>query len=595
MPALHAHAPDATRIVPPPKRRPAANAEIAEAFDEIADLLELQDANPFRVRAYRNAARLLRGLGQEARTILDAGKPLEDLPGVGKDLAGKIADVIRTGTTPLLDRLRHELPHGLTELMKLPGLGPKRVKLIHDELGIENPRQLHRAAKDGRLRELAGLGPKTEQRIREVLERQAHTSTRIKLAAAAPQAEALATYLRSIAGVHAVEVCGSVRRARETVGDLDIVVSAKPDSAVMDRFLAYGEVARVDARGPTRATVILRSGLQADLRLVPPESYGAAVYYFTGSKAHNIAVRRRAQERGLKINEYGVFRGKRRIAGGTEESVLKAVGLPYIPPELRENAGEIDAAAAGRLPKLVTLDEIRGDLHLHTDATDGLQSVREMALAAKALGYAYIAVTDHSKRLGMAHGLDARRLRTQMKEIDRLNAEQIGIRVFKGIEVDILEDGSLDLDDDLLRELDIVIGAVHSQFHLSREKQTERILKAMDSPHFTILAHPTGRLIPQREPYDVDMPAILRKARARNRYIELNAHPDRLDLSDTYCRMAKAEGVKIAIDTDAHAAVDLANMRYGVGQARRGWLERGDVLNTASLQQMERSLRKSPG
>jgi DNA polymerase (family 10) len=578
-----------------PTQAAATNAMIADVFDEIADLLELEEANPFRIRAYRNAARLLRGLGVEVAAMLADGKPLDELPGIGADLAAKIKDIAETGSTPLLGRLRREVPHGLTELLKIPGLGPKRVKLIHDELAIDNPRQLHRATKDGRLRELPGLGEKTERRILEALERHAEAAPRTKLAVAAPQADALVAYLAAVPGVSRAAAAGSLRRARETVGDLDLVVAAGPKSAVMDRFIAYREVARVESRGPTRATVILRSGLQVDLRVVPPESYGAALYYFTGSKAHNIAVRRRAQERGLKVNEYGVFRGGRRIAGETEESVLKTVGLPYIPPELRENAGEIEAAEAGRLPALIELKDIRGDLHIHTRATDGLNTVREMALAAKALGYAYIAITEHSQRLGMAHGLSAGRLRAQIAEIDRLNEEGLGIRILKGIEVDILEDGALDLDDVTLGALDLVVGAIHSQFHLSRDRQTERIMRAMDHPCFSILAHPTGRLIPAREPYDVDMERILRKARARGCFVELNAHPDRLDLTDTHCRMAKAEGVKVAINTDSHTTGDLANIRFGVAQARRGWLEKDDVLNTLELDSLRRTLAKTIG
>ena len=589
-------------LEPPPKaahaarRRPAiTNAEIADIFDEIADLLDIEDANPFRIRAYRNAARLLRGLSVEASAMIAEGRKLDELPGIGKDLASKIRDVVETGSTPLLAQLRGEIPHGLLELLNVPGLGPKRVKQIHDALHVDTLAQLHRAAKDGRLRTIPGFGLQIERRILEALDRHAAAPKRVKLAVAAPRADALVDYLRAVPGVSDVAAAGSFRRARETVGDLDIVVAAATDSPVIDRFTAYPEVTRVLSKGPTRATVLLASGLQVDLRAVPPDSYGAALYYFTGSKAHNIALRRRAQARGLKINEYGVFRGAHRIAGTTENAVLAAVDLPYIPPELRENAGEIEAAETGRLPKLIELGDIRGDLHVHTRATDGLNTIAEMAAAARARGYEYIAITDHSKHLTVAHGLDATRLRAQIREIDRLNDSDLKIHILKGIEVDILEDGTLDLDDETLSALDLVVGAVHSRFDLSRERQTERILRAMDHPKFTILAHPTGRLIPTREPYDLDMERILRAAKARGCFLELNAHPDRLDLTDIYCRLAKTEGVRIAISTDAHAVGDFANMRFGIAQARRGWLERADVLNTMPLERLRKLLAVGGG
>jgi DNA polymerase (family 10) len=358
----------------------------------------------------------------------------------------------------------------------------------------------------------------------------------------------------------------------------------------MDRFTGYDEVTEVLSAGPTRASVLLRCGLQVDLRVVEAASYGAALCYFTGSKAHNIVIRRLGQEMGLKINEYGVFRGSTRIAGETEESVYAAVGLPWIPPELREDRGEIEAARAGRLPRLVELADLRGDLHAHTKATDGHDTLREMALAARARGLSYLAITEHSRRLAMAHGLDPQRLARQCDEIDRLNATLEGIVLLKGIEVDILEDGTLDLPDSALAQLDLVVGAIHSRFDLPRSRQTERILRAMDNPHFTILAHPTGRMIESRPPYDVDMLRIVRQARARGRFLELNAHPERLDLLDTYCMMAKEEGVAVAVSSDAHSALDFDNLRFGIGQARRGWLSAGDVLNTRTLPQLRRLL-----
>ena len=570
---------------------PIHNADIAALFEEIADRLEIQGANPFRIRAYRNAARTLGELPQEARTLLEQGEDLTRLPGIGDDLAAKIHEIVTTGRCSLLDRLRKELPPAVTELLQIPGLGPKRVKALYHDLEVQTVEQLYRAARDGRIRALPGFGEKTELNILQAVETHASQTRRFKLAVAAQYAEALCAFLQAVPGVDQVTVAGSFRRMRETVGDLDILVTAATDSTVMQHFTTYDEVADVLSAGTTRASVVLKSGLQVDLRVVEKKSYGAALHYFTGSKAHNIAIRRIAQKRGLKINEYGVFRGAKRIAGEDEASVYKSVDLPFIPPELRENRGEIEAAHAGHLPKLVEFSDLRGDLHSHTQATDGHNSLREMALAAKALGLDYLAITEHSRHLTVAHGLDPLRLARQCEEIDRLNTELDGITLLKGIEVDILEDGSLDLPDDVLAQLDLVIGAVHSQFHLSRAKQTTRILNAMDHPHFTMLAHPSGRLIDKREPYDVDMLRIIRHAKNRGCYLELNAYPDRLDLLDTNCQMAKEEGVLISINSDAHSSFDFANLKYGIGQARRGWLEKDDVLNTRPLTALRRLLK----
>ena len=574
---------------------PVHNEDIARIFDQIADLLEIEDANPFRIRAYRNAARTLRGLGKDVRVMIEAGEDLTRLPGIGKDLAAKIHEIVDTGRCRALEKLQKRLPPDLSELLRLPGLGPKRVHALYHDLDIHTLEQLERAARDGRIRSLPGFGAKTEARILEAIGAHADTEKRFKLAVAARYAEPLLEYLRSVPGVERVEIAGSYRRARETVGDLDILAIAADGDRVTRAFADYDEVETVLSRGSTRATVLLRSGLQVDLRVVPAESYGAALYYFTGSRAHNIAVRRIAQKKGLKINEYGIWRGRRRLGGETEESMFKAIGLPWIPPELRENRGEIEAARAGLLPRLVELADLRGDLHCHSRASDGHASIREMAAAARAHGLEYLAITEHSKRLTVAHGLDSRRLLRQMEEIDRLNDELRGITLLKGIEVDILEDGGLDMPDEVLARLDLVIGAVHSKFDLSRAKQTRRILRAMDNPHFTLLAHPSGRLIDRRAPYDVDMPRIIRHARDRGCYLELNAHPERLDLLDTYCQLAREEGVLIAIDSDAHSVQDFDNLRYGVGQARRGWLEKKDVLNTRPLRELRRLLKKARG
>lgn len=565
---------------------PKHNADIAVIFEEIADLLEIQGANPFRIRAYRNAARIVGELSQEVSRLLEKGEDLTELPGIGDDLAAKIKEIVDSGHCSLLDRLHTELPPAITELLKIPGLGPKRVKALYHDLEVQTVEQLYRAARDGRIRALPGFGEKTENNILQAIEVHANQTQRFKLAVAAQYADALEKFLAAIPGVTKVTSAGSYRRMRETVGDLDILVVASTPNPVMQSFTAYDEVAEILSAGITRASVILKCGLQVDLRVVKEASYGAALHYFTGSKSHNIALRRIAQKNGLKINEYGVFRDKIRIAGETEASVYAAVGLSYIPPELRENRGEIAIAKAGKLPKLVEQKDLRGDLHIHTKATDGHNTLREMALAGLSNGFEYLAITEHSRRLAFAHGLDTLRLAQQCDEIDQLNAELKGITLLKSIEVDILEDGSLDLPDSALAQLDLVVGAVHSNFNLSRVKQTGRILRAMQHPHFTLLAHPTGRLIQRRSPYDVDMLRIIREAKNRGCFLELNAHPERLDLLDTHCQMAKEEGVLISINSDAHSVYDFSNLRFGIGQARRGWLEKHSVLNTRSLKEL---------
>jgi len=565
------------------------NADIARAFEEIADLLELRDENPFRVRAYRNAARVVGELGFDVAGRVAGGAALPKLPGIGEDLAGKIREIVGSGSCKLLEQLRARFPAGIRELMALPGLGPRRARSLLDAK-IGSLAELERAAKEGRLHALAGFGEKMEHRLLDAAAAQLSKARRFKLALAAQYAEPYARYLAPVGD--RVVIAGSYRRMKETVGDVDFLVTSRRPEKAIERFAAYGEVKEVLAKGGTRASVVLACGLQADLRVVPPESFGAALHYFTGSKAHNIAVRKLGLARGLKINEYGVFRGARRIAGETEDSVYASVGLPYIEPELREDQGELEAARRGALPRLIELADLRGDLHVHTKATDGREGLREMAAAAKALGHEYLAITDHSQRVAVAHGLDAVRLAKQLDAIERLNEELRGITLLSGIEVDILEDGGLDLPDSILSRLDIVVGAVHSRFNLPRARQTERVLAAMDHPHFSIFAHPSGRLIEERAPYDVDMLAVVRKAKARNVALELNAHPDRLDLTDVHCRMAKDEGVLVAISSDAHGVEGLQMLRYGVGQARRGWLEKSDILNARPLAELRRFLAR---
>lgn len=571
---------------------PVHNADVATALNEIADLLELEEANPFRVRAYRKAARVVGDLGRDIAGLVRSGEDLTELPGIGADLAEKIRDVVKTGGCALLRELRRHTPPALARLLTVRGLGPKRVRALNRALGIRTVKQLAGAARAGRIHELRGFGEKSEQNILRALASQG-AAGRLSLAVAAQYAEPLAAYLRATPGVDQVVIAGSYRRCKETVGDVDLLATVGNRSPVIDRFTAYDEVTEIVSRGTTRATVRLRSGLQVDLRVVSKTSYGAALHYFTGSKPHNIAVRRLGQEAGLKINEYGVFRAGELIAGATEESVFAAVCLPWIPPELREDRGEIEAAGAGQLPRLLELADLRGDLHSHTTMTDGRNSLREMALEAQRRGFEYLAVTDHSQRIRMVHGLDPERLLAQLEQIDRLNHELKGLTLLKGIEVDILEDGRLDLPDAVLGRLDLVIGSVHSHFDLSKDRQTARLLRAMDHPHFSILGHPTGRLIPRRGPIELDLPRVLRHARQRGCFVELDAHPERLDLDDLHCRMAKDEGVLVSIGSDAHSVHDFDNLRFGVGQARRGWLERADVLNARPLAELRSLLART--
>lgn len=562
---------------------PLQNADIGAIFGEIADLLEIQGANPFRVRAYRNAARSVSEFGKSVPAMIEHNEDLKAIRGIGEDLAAKLREISATGKCALLEELHGEMPAAVTELLQIQGLGPKRVRAIRDALHVETIEQLRRAAKEGRIRGLPGFGEKTEAHIVGAIEARLQKSRRFLLSLAEHYAEPLLAHLKTVRGASEAIVAGSFRRRAETVGDLDILVAARDASAVMRCFTHYEDVTEVLSSGDTRSSVVLRNGLQVDLRVVAPESFGAALVYFTGSKAHNIAMRRIAQDRGLKINEYGVFRGEERIAGDTEASVYACIGLPWIAPELRENRGELEAAAAHRLPSLVELTDLRGDLHAHTTASDGRDTLLDMAIAARERGLSYLAITDHSRRLAVAHGLDAARLAKQIDEIERVNRTLEGIVLLKGIEVDILEDGRLDLPDSILKRLDVVVGAVHSHFDLPRTQQTERVLRAMDHPYLSILAHPTGRLIGEREPYDIDVAQVIRKARARGCHLELNAQPERLDLADTYCQMAKAEGVLVSIDSDAHSRFDFDHLRHGVDQARRGWLSKQDVLNTRSL------------
>ncbi|RMG55251.1 MAG: DNA polymerase/3'-5' exonuclease PolX [Gammaproteobacteria bacterium] len=571
------------------------NEDIAAVFEEMADLLDIAGDNPFKIRAYRNAARTLRNLPREAADLLRAGEDLTRLPGIGKELAAKIRELVETGRLRALDKLHRRVPESLEELLQIPGLGPKRVAALWHALGIRNLRQLEQAARSGELDKLPGFGRKTIERILAAIEEKRVKDRRFLRHDAARHAEALRAWLLDAEGVQQVVVAGSFRRGRDTVGDLDVLVTVRDGTDVMTRFTGWARVARVVSRGITRSTVFLKNGLQVDLRVVLPEQFGAALAYFTGSRAHSIRLRRMAQEQGLKINEYGVFRDGRIIAGETEESVYASVGLPWIPPELRENRGEFEAAREGRLPKLIQRADLRGDLHCHTEASDGHGSLREMAEAARAAGLEYLAVTDHSPHIGVVHGLDENRLLRQLDEIDRLNEELDGITLLKGMEVDILEDGRLDMPDAVLSRLDVVIGAVHSHFRLGRARQTRRLLRALENPCIHLIAHPSGRLIQRRQPIDLDWPRFLDAVAERGCLLELNSQPLRLDLDDIHARQAKERGIGIAINSDAHGPADFALLDEGVLQARRGWLEAGDVINTLPLDALRRRLARARG
>jgi DNA polymerase (family 10) len=568
------------------------NQKIADMFNEMADLLDIEGNNPFRVRAYRNASRIVSDFPQKITDLVAQGKDLTQWPGIGKSLAEKIATIVKTGRLPQLEAEEKRIPPVLVELTKISGLGPKRIKAIYYAYHIKSIADLQRLVDEGKIAALPGFGEKTESAIKAGLKQLMNTPLRLRLDMAAQIADEIVAYLQKYRGLEKLDVAGSYRRYKETVGDLDLLAIAKNGEKLIQYFVKYPEVARVLSRGETRSTILLKNGFQIDLRVMPKESYGAALYYFTGSKSHNIAVRKIALKHKLKINEYGIFKGKRQVGGKSEHDIFSLLNMQYVEPELRENNGEIEAALENRLPKLVQLSDIRGDLHSHTNETDGHYTLAEMAAAAQAKGYEYLAITDHSQRLTVANGLDKKRLLAQIKAIDALNEQLKGFTILKAIEVDILEDGSLDLPDDVLKELDLTVCSVHSKFNLSEKKQTERIIRAMDNPYFKILGHPTGRLLNRRSPYVLDLSRLLQAAKERGCFVELNAQPERLDFSDIYCRMAKEVGVKVAISTDAHSIYHFDFMRFGVGQARRGWLEAKDVINTRPLRELRRLLQQ---
>ena len=569
------------------------NPDIAELLDQTADLLEFEAANPFRIRAYRSAARTIRDLPTPIASIVaDPEQRLTDIQGIGKDLAEKLTTLVETGKLPFMEELLERIPETVLAILRVPGLGPKKAAALYNELGIATLDQLQAACEAGKVRELKGFAKKTEETILAGITLAASADKRMRWAKADTIAEQLIAFLRDAPGVEQLEMAGSYRRGRETVGDLDVLVEAKDAAPVMDRLAEFPGIADLIGRGDTKMSVRLAGGPNIDLRIVPKESFGAALQYFTGSKDHNVVLRGMAKKRGLKINEYGVFRvdGEEEayLAGASEAEVYATLDLPTFPPELREARQEFTWAEQGELPALIELSDICGDLHMHTRASDGKQTLAEMVEAAKERGLKYIAITDHSKRVTMANGLNEDRLWQQWEEIDALNAEVSGIEVLKGVEVDILEKGGLDIRDECLQDADWVVASVHYGQNQPLDQITKRIVDALANPHVSAIAHPTGRLINRRDPYAVDMEAVLDAAVEHGKLMELNANPARLDLNDIHCAAAKARGIPIVISTDAHSFSGLDKMRHGVLQARRGGLTKDDVANTRTWEQMRK-------
>ena len=591
------------------------NRDIATRFDEVADLLEFENANPFRVRAYRNAARRINDLSEPLAGIAsDPRRELTDIDGIGKDLAAKISELLETGSIAMLEELRARIPGGVLAMVRIPGMGPKKAAALYKELGITSLDGLRAACESGQVEVLKGFGKKTQEKILAGIDVAAKAQVRMYWAHADEIVQQLLTHMRQLPGVRQVEVAGSYRRGRETVGDVDLLVDADDADAVMDQFGRFEELATVIGRGDTKMSIRLGRGLQVDLRVVPPKSFGAALQYFTGSKDHNVVLRGMAKDHGLRINEYGVFRSSPvagvsdqgadepdyknvnsplYVAGRTEEEVYSALNLPWFPPEIREARQEFAWAAAGALPDLIEVTDLQGDLHMHTTASDGKATLREMVVAAKQRGLSYIAITDHSPRVSMARGLNSERLREQWEDIDRVNREFGDCKVLKGVECDILEKGGMDLPDDVLAEADWVIASVHYGQQQSRSQITERILGAIENPHVSIVAHPTGRLIGRRDPYAVDLEKVFAAAAKHGTMMEINANPARLDLDDVAVAAAKRHGIPIVISSDAHSVGGLDVLRYGVLQARRGGLTAQDVANTRPWPKFKELLQKT--
>ncbi len=568
------------------------NKEIADIFNEIADILEIKGDNPFRIRAYRRAGQHIEGIAKDIASL--SHEELLELPGIGKDLADKIEEYLKTGKMRSHEELKKEAPEGLSALLSVPSLGPKTAKLLYEKLKIKNIAELEDLAKKHKLAGLPGIKEKTEENILRGIELLKRGKDRQPLGRVLPLAAEIIGQLREKAPLKKISVAGSLRRMKDTVRDIDILVTSSNSNDVMKAFVRLPHVKEILMQGPTKSSIITHEGIQVDLRVVEEESFGAALAYFTGSKEHNIRLREMAMKKGLKINEYGIFREKdnKKLGGKDEADVYKMLGLQYVPPELREDRGEIEVALKGALPKLVEVKDIRGDLHVHTSRSDGSHTPEELASAAEDRGYEYIAITDHTKGLGVARGLNEERVMEQKKQIDSLNKKLRGFKLLMGLEVDIRSDGKLDFDDDILSEMDIVVASIHSGFRQSKEQLTKRLVSAMKNPFVSIIAHPTGRLIGEREPYDIDMEHILEVAKETGTALEINAYPLRLDINDIYAKKAKELGVGIVISTDTHLVSQFDYMSYGVSIAKRGWLEKKDVLNTLGYEQLMKELFK---
>ncbi len=558
---------------------------MADLFNKMADILEFKGENPFKISAYRKAARILGDLTQDIEEIAKKGE-LKKIPGIGDGMAQKVEEYLKTGKVAKFEEIRRGVSDELIAMMEIPGMGPKTLSLIYKERGIKNLSELEKALENGSLIDLPGMGEKKAENIKRGIQLLKQSKGRMSLGMAFPVAKRIVEALREATGSKKIEWAGSLRRMKENIGDIDILATGPKHEKIIEAFTHLPEVREVLASGETKASVIVEGGLQIDLRVVDEDSYGAALQYFTGSKAHNIHLRGIAKGKGIKINEYGVFKGEKKIGGREEEDVYKALGMVWIEPELREDRGEIEAAQKRSLPLLVKESDIKGDLHLHSKWSDGTSSIEEIAQAAQKRGYQYVAICDHSKSLKITHGLDESRLMKQMEEIDRINERMKGFKILKGIEVDILGDGKLDLSDAILKRLDWVVAAIHSGFKQDREKMTKRIIKALENPFVHALAHPSGRLLGAREAYEVDMEEILKAAKRFGKALEINAYFERLDLDDLHCRKAKEMGIPLAIGTDAHHLDQMWMMSLGVAVARRGWLESRDLLNTLSLHEL---------
>ena len=571
------------------------NTAIAKVFQDMADLLELKGENVFKIRAYQRAARTIEHLPKEIEIMLQEGEDLQTIPGIGEAIAKKTIELVNTGKLHVYEELKSQFPEGITTLLEIPGIGPKTANRLSTELGVKSVDDLEQAIKDGRVAGLFRLGDKTADNILQQIQAMRRKDQRIPIGEALPVVDEVLGALRPLPGVKNLTAAGSLRRFRETVGDIDLMGTADNPEEVINAFVNLPQIREVLAKGPTKASVILPGGLQADLRMVEHDSFGSLLQYFTGSKQHNITLRTREQKKGLKLSEYGITDVKtdKLEKFATEEAFYRRLGLQYIPPEIREDHGEIDLAEQGKVPKLVELSDIKGDIHVHTDWSDGRDSIEDMAKAAKSLGYQYLAITDHSAGRGIAHGLSEERLKKQMEEVKRLNEQLKGIRIFTGTEVDIRADGSIDLPDKLLVDLDVVVAAIHSAMNQSQEQITRRILGAIENPHIDVIAHPTCRLLGEREPVAVDMEAVFRAAVKYNKALEINAMPSRLDLKDIHIYRARELGVKLIMGTDAHSTAHLGFMRFGIGIARRGWCQSKDILNTKPTKEMLAFLRKN--